>query len=445
MSFFRTFLIFFIVILAGNGPLGAFSKPDDTPPIDLAVAAKAFEEARIASDRDGGALWGKPLYGPLLFVNPETKFAVANQADVEGKLAKQGTVWTGTLPETVSPANTALDWAGVRWTMVMWPLPQAKESRVRLMLHECFHRIQDDLGLPAASPGNVHLDTRDGRVWLQLEWRALERALVSTGETRRRAVADAIAFRNHRQSLTSAAATEENALECNEGLAEYTGVRCAALAPEDAVADALVALRRARGAKSFSRSFAYVSGPAYGVLLDAADPAWRQKLRAMKKKDMAAACAAAWRVQNSKPTKANLLERAARYDGSTLIAVETERETAHLARLADLRARFLDGPALVLPVADGFNFSFDPNDVTPVDDRMTFYGSLRVVAAWGVLEAPRGAVLVRNAQGDIISTRVPLAPNVPFDQQKEWNLQLAANWHAVPGERAGELRILPKE
>jgi hypothetical protein len=444
MSFFRTSLIFFIVLLAGNGPLTVFSRIVDATPIDLNAAAKAFEDARIASDRDGGALWGKPLYGPLLFVDPETKFAVANQADAEGKLAKQGMVWTGTLPETVSPANTALDWAGVRWTMVVWPLPQAKESRGRLMLHECFHRIQDDLGFPAASPGNVHLDTRDGRVWLQLEWRALERALVSTGETRRRAVADAVAFRNHRQSLSSTAATEENALECNEGLAEYTGVRCAALAPEDAVADALVALRRARGAKSFSRSFAYVSGPAYGVLLDAADPAWRQKLRAMKKKDLATACAAAWRVQNSKPTEAKLLGRAARYDGPSLIAAETERETVHLARLAALRTQFLDGPALVLPVADGFNFSFDPNDVTPIDDRTTFYGSLRVVAAWGVLEAPRGAVLVRNAQGGIIAARVPLAPNLPFDRQKEWNLQLAANWNAVPGERAGEARLVKK-
>lgn len=444
MSFFRASLIFLIVFLAGNGPLTAFSKTDDAPPIDLTVAAKAFEEARIASGRDGGALWGKPLYGPLLFVDSETKFAVANQADVDGKLVKQGTVWTGKLPETVSPANTALDWAGVRWTMVMWPLPQAKEARVRLMLHECFHRIQDDLNLPAASPGNIHLDTRDGRIWLLLEWRALERALVSTGELRRRAVADAIAFRNHRQSLFSAAATEENALECNEGLAEYTGVRCAAIAPEDAVADALVGLRRARGAKSFSRSFAYISGPAYGALLDAADPAWRQKLRAIKKKDMAAACAAAWRVQSSKPTAPNLLERTERYDGNTLIAIETERETAHLARLAALRTQFLDGPALVLPVAEGFNFSFDPNDVTPIDDRTTFYGSLRVVAAWGVLEAPRGAVLVRNAQGGITGARVPLTPNAPFGQQKEWKLQLAGEWNAVPGERTGDLQLAKK-
>jgi hypothetical protein len=58
-----------------------------------------------------------------------------------------------------------------------------------------FHRIQSDLGFTPEKGYNEHLDTLEGRVWMQLEWRALRRALESSGSDRGEAVADALAFR----------------------------------------------------------------------------------------------------------------------------------------------------------------------------------------------------------------------------------------------------------
>jgi len=80
-------------------------------------------------------------------------------------------------------------WAGVEWTMVMWPPPQYKSPRMRLMLHECFHRVQKKVGLPPADSMNGHLDSLDGRIWLQMEWRALEHAFWQRGDERRRDIA----------------------------------------------------------------------------------------------------------------------------------------------------------------------------------------------------------------------------------------------------------------
>src|SRR5262249_53468844 len=159
------------------------------------------------------------------FVDPGSHAVVANQADREGKLKAEGEVFVGLLPVDFPTANTATRWAGVDWTMVQWPLPVATKERARLMLHELFHRVQPPLGLQVPAPPNQHLDSRDGRVLLQLEWRALREALKQSGDAQRSAIEDALVFRARREQLFATARLEERALEMNEGLAEYTGVK----------------------------------------------------------------------------------------------------------------------------------------------------------------------------------------------------------------------------
>ena len=202
-------------------------------PVDGGKARQYFAEAKALSDRDNGALWKVPLCGPLLFVDYDTHHAVANQADAQGKLKPLNGMFIGTAPEELGVANTAAKWAGVEWTMVMWPLPQYKQPRMRLMMHECFHRVQGQIGLPATHAQNGHLDSLNGRIWLQMEWRALEHAFWQHGEEQRKNISDAIYFRNYRRSLFPAAAKNENALEMNEGMAEYTGFKLSTSSPEE--------------------------------------------------------------------------------------------------------------------------------------------------------------------------------------------------------------------
>lgn len=173
--------------------------PAQSSPIDIALASQYFQEARTLCSRDNGKLWGVSLCAPILFVDRKTRTIVANQADREGVLIKDGNVFVGKLPAKVNIANTAIEWAGVKWTMIIFPLPEDKYRRANLMAHEMWHRIQDEIGFPSSGAANNHLDSRDGRVWLQLEWRALASALSSRGRQRRQAIADALLFRAYRK------------------------------------------------------------------------------------------------------------------------------------------------------------------------------------------------------------------------------------------------------
>jgi hypothetical protein len=415
---------------------------DSGPAIDPQLAARYFHEAEAVSRLDNGGLWGVPLYGPMFFVEPETHAVVANQADQEGRLQGNDGVFVGQLPAELGPANTAIRWAGVEWTMLVWPLPDDRQSRLRLMMHECFHRIQPKLGLPGRDAVNNHLDSLDGRIWLELEWRALEHALWQTGEARRKATQDALYFRAFRRSVFPDAAAAENALELNEGLAEYTGVKLstASMAEFGMVAD--MKLREAPDRSSnFVRSFAYTSGPAYGYLLDALSPNWRRSLTPQS--DLGQLLAQACGIKLAVPDRTEATRRAQAYDGDEVIALETARARQHEARASAARRRFIDGPVLILPVDGQFGYSFNPNAVLALDGDATVYeGEVQVSDVWGVLHSSNGFLMVRQS-GSIVRVQVPAPsdPNLRPLKGDGWTIEVRPGWTVAPASRAGDFTL----
>ena len=385
---------------------------------------------------DAGRLWGTVMYGPVFLVDPVTRSVAADRADPGGELTSRAGVWTGTLPESINPANTAIEWAGLEWTMVLWPPPTIPHARNRLLLHEMFHRVQDEIGLPANNPLNAHLDTRDGRIWMRLEMRALAGALSQDGDGRRAAIRDALDFRARRRALFPEAAGDEDGLERNEGMAEYTGLVLGGLPVAALAHRAAVGLEQQEGRESFSRSFAYATGPAYGVLLDASGRPWREAL--VGGATLAELLAESYSIESSGvPVEG----RVAAYNGERVIAIETSREEARLARQAELRGRFVDGPVLVMAPGAEFSFSFDPNDAINLDGIGTVYGTTRVVDGWGVLEVESGGGLFRrNEEGLITGVVVPVPSGAatPPTAGNGWRLDLEAGWEIVPGDRAGD-------
>jgi len=407
--------------------IGAVALGQSTAAIPAAEAAQVFATAAKINARDGGQLWGMQVCGPMFVVDPETHYVVANQADTQGKLRKAGDVWTGELPKEITPSNSATEWAGVKWTMLIWPVTKDSRDRERLVGHECFHRIQVDLKLVPHDAVAGHLDGEAGRTWLQLEWRPLERALATNGEERRAAVADALLFRNYRRKVIKSAAGSEDALEMNEGVCEYTGFRLANVNEADRRAAAIYALHSGAQKSSFGRSFAYVSGPAYGILLDAAGVRWRTKLT--PETDWGALLAAAYKLPSGVATERAALTASRKYEGETLMAVERERARKLEAKLAEARKKFIDGPVLVLPIDDQFRYGFDPNNTTSLDEKSTVYGWARITGQWGVLETGNGALMVRE-NGKITRVVVPAA--------KEWKLELKPGWAIVAAGREGD-------
>lgn len=419
-----------------------------TKGIDPAQAKGYFDEARRICEKDGGKLWGKSLCGPMLFADVETRSVVANQADTESKLRAENGVFVGTIPNEIILANTAMSWAGVHWTTIIWPLPAIPTARARLVAHELFHRIQNDLGLPAQSPANAQLGTLEGRIWLQLEWRALQQALArpeAPPAERKREIEDALLFRMRRHVLFPKAKEEEQELEMNEGLAEYTGYKLRGTAEAATIEAVIGRLSAAESEPKFSRSFAYVSGPAYGLLLDLSGKPWRKSLTS--KSDFGELVQRAYDITVPSDLTAAAQQRSAVYDGMALRWVETQQEEQRKAVIDDYKKRLVTGPLLSLPVIH-INFGFNPNDVTPIDDNTNAYTTLHATDDWGVLEASNGALMVRD-QNKFVRVVVE-APKGAVGKTGEivgngWKLTLTPGWVLEVGDRPGDLKVVKKE
>jgi hypothetical protein len=234
------------------------------------LAKRYFEEATKLCERDAGRLWGVSLCGPMVIVDSATGTRATSQPEPEGPP-----------PRFSGFADGPVSWGGLRWfSFPLFMLPE-KDADVRqqIMLHGLFHRIQPELGFITDDGFNEHLDTLEGRVWIQLEWRALRRAVESSGSDRAEAIADALAFRRERRRLFPGAADNEWRDEIREGLATYTGVAAWANSPADAARAAASALAGGESQPAFVGNFEAHSGPAYGVLLDDLLPGWRRQVR----------------------------------------------------------------------------------------------------------------------------------------------------------------------
>jgi hypothetical protein len=416
---------------------GASAAPSAPPPIDITQAKAAFAEAEAVSNEEGGRLWGRKLYGGLFFVDPETRAVVANEPDPGGVLHASDGVYVGTLPQELIVSNAPIEWQGKRWTMLMWPtIPTDSIDRRITFGHELFHRIQPELGLMAQDSPNLQLDTPEGRLWLQLEWRALAAALVEQGAAQTLAIRDALAFRNHRHDLFGGSALTEASLEIAEGVPEYTGTIAGEPDRNSARWRAIGKLTLPDQSITFVRSFAYTSGPPYGLLLDQRLPGWRTHLSTQSDLSALLASTLTPRAVVSAQTRAPL------YGAAAIRVAETERAQRAEAIKARYRARLVDGPTLLLPGGRKFAFSFNPSALVSLGEANTVYPTFHATAEWGTLDVTDGVLVPTDFSRATVTA--PKETQGPHLEGPGWTLELAAGWSVVPGARAGSYTVTRK-
>ena len=392
--------------------------------VDQQRAQEYFREVRALCERDGGRLWGVSLCAPMVVADMRTQTFATSQPAPEAPRPRQ-----------VGFVNAPIQWGGATWGAYRWDdvANATPRHRMEVFLHELFHGVQPQLGLLAPALAPEHLDAADGRYWLRLEWRALARALRESGEQRDLAVRDALAFRQARRMLYPASAEDERAQEITEGLAAYTGTALAAQSVADAIASALDNLTVAETGESFVRTFAYTSGPAYGLLLDASSPGWTRRVRGTD--DLATLVMRALAVQPASDAAAS----AARYGGAEIRASEQQRERQREERLAELRRRFVDGPVLVVPGGGGAASDSRGAVVIPGVGTVYFH-AFRASGDWGTLEADNGVLVASDGR----SRRVP-APvrrdDVTFTGDG-WTFKAAAGWAIREGARKGDYEVV---
>ena len=387
------------------------------------LAKRYFEEAQKLCERDAGRLWGISLCGPLVIYDPASGTRATNQPEPEGPV-----------PRFSAFADGPVEWGGLRWFAIpLYILPEDAEKRQQSWGHPQFHRIQHQLAFMAtASDGsNEHLDTLEGRYFMQLEWRALRRALESSRSGQSEAIADALAFRRERRRLFPGAADNERRDEIREGLADYTGIAIWANSPADARRAA--ASRLVGGDWSFVGNFESQSGPAYAVLLDDLLPGWRRQLNGTS--DLGDLLASAIK----RPPTTDVTVAAARYDGATLRTAEEVRDRAQQVRVTELRRRFVDGPVLTMP-AGGSGTSDTRDSVGIPGVGIVYFHNFTRSAQWGRLNANNG--VLRSADGTTLSVPVTGPLEGTTLQGDGWSVTLNAGWVVRPAARAGSFTIV---
>jgi len=395
--------------------------------VDQQRAEAYFKEVQALCERDGGRLWGVSLCGPMVIGDMRTQTVATSQPAPDAPR-----------PRLVGLVNAPVEWGGMTWGAYVWDfvVNATPRGRMELLLHELFHGVQPRLGLSVPAQASEHLDAVDGRYWLRLEWRALARALRASGEQRDRAVRDALAFRQARRMLYPAGVESERASEITEGLAAYTGTVVAAPSAADAIASALDQLDAAEAQESFVRTFAYASGPAYGLLLDASSPGWTRRMRGTD--DLAATVASALAVQPATDATA----AAASYGGAELRASEQQREQQRQERVAELRRRFVEGPVLV--VAGGGSASSDSRGAVVIPGIGTVYfGAYRFSGGSGTLEAEKGVLVASDGSSRRVAA--PVRRDDGTFAGDGWTFKAAPGWVVREGARRGDYEVVREE
>lgn len=436
-----SFVIFCALgLLIGTAALAA-KATSSTPAIPTTQAAAAFAEAHALCSADHGRLWGHTLCVPMIFVDPANREAVLNQP-TDGAV-KDGTVYRLALPSDIGIANTSIDFQGRRWSMVTWPLPVDPARRAILLMHESYHSIQPALGLQGNGGlgKNAELDSRKGRIWMRAELAALRAALLASGKQRKQALADALLFRVYRMSLWPRAETDERSLELNEGLAESTGIDVTRRGVGARIAAAIHDIDSVENERSFVRSFAYATGPAYAELLDAVQPDWRRKVT--PEFAFGGAAATAYHLAMPKPDRNRAMAAIKKYGGNQIIAQEDARAEVTAARNARFTRALVDGPTLTLPLGK-FSISFDPRQVYSLPGHGSVYQTLTLGDAWGNLKVHGdGMALIPST---FSSVTVPL-DKTPVGAQlvgNDWSLTLNRDYGVQPDpHRKGSFIVTP--
>jgi hypothetical protein len=395
--------------------------------VDQQRAQEYFKEAQALCERDNGRLWGVSICAPMVIGDARTQTFATSQSPPDAPR-----------PKLIGVVNGPVQWGDKMWAAVTWDTIANWPARTRgeVFLHESFHIVQPALVLNGPAGANEHLDAVDGRYWLRLEWRALAKALRESGELRVQAVREALAFRQARHTRYPDKAESERALYVTEGFASYTQTVLAAPSEADAIARALELLAAAEDGESFVRTFTYTSGPAYGLLLDAAARGWTRTVRGSD--DPVVLLMRALEVQ----PVADAVAAAARYGGVELRATEEKREQQRQARLAELRQRFVDGPVFVMPCGGGGTSNSLGAVVIPGAGTVYFH-SYSLSGVCGVLAAEKG--VLEASDGGSRRLPAPVRGDGTTISGDGWTFKAGAGWVIREGPRPGDYEAVRQE
>lgn len=387
-------------------------------------ASKALEEYKIAC-KSGKEIWGHDLCVPMIIVNRESMTSVATKQTPKKDFKKMDTTFTGKYSGPQLFANTSLQWEGETWSMVLWPLSDAKEDRIELLMHEAWHSIQNDIGLPLNSNFLTHLDKYDGRLLIRLEWNALLQALRDT-DNQQKHLRSALSFRKIRFNKYPNAQNAEKILDYNEGFAAYTGMKFRSNKLNDLISNLENKLNKVEDVTSLTRSASYYTGPLYGLLLDSQPNEWKSEIG--QSKGLGSLAQKKFRISTPKRPKLLPLASIPEYNYKSIDKFEKTRSKKKQAKIKSYLENISQKGGLELYPSQGSPQMFDPRTILVVGENDLIYVNYETNSDWGNLKVSDG-VQVKEIKGKralLLSKPTKITGNKITGTG--WTLELNPQW-----------------
>jgi hypothetical protein len=256
---------------------------------------------------------------------------------------------------------------------------------------------------------------------------ALKKTLTINNENQQKEhIKNALLFRAYRHQIFPNAKENENLLELNEGLAEYTGTILSDRNDKDLKIHYIQAIEKLYENPTFVSSFAYRTIPIYGYYMKQNNETWNLKIS--EKTNLTNYIYEHFNISIPENLKDTILEIKKRYNYTQINDFETKRDRKQKELLAKLDEIFQKNPILVIPFQN-MNISYNPSNLIPYRDLGTVYPNLRITDDWGILTAEKGALVGKNWGKVIVSE--PIKTEEKIIEGNGWKLEINNDWELV--------------
>ncbi|MCJ7446913.1 MAG: hypothetical protein MUO72_04415 [Bacteroidales bacterium] len=391
-------------------------------------AVQYFKKIENICNIDNGKLWGKNLYGPLMFVDRSTRKIIANQPDNNGILKEKDGIYTGIYPKELIINNIAITFGGTLFALS--PLP-GEEDNYRILsraIHSLFHRFQETIGYTSSGFNTWNMDEKNARLWIKLEWKALQKAINSTGEEQQLAIRDALVFRGSNRELYQKYSADETRFENYEGLATFTYILLSTNSPEENKKRLFEYLDRIYSFQSYARSYGFIHGALYAILMHQKEFDF-SAIRS-ENTDLGNIVKELYSIQLPVICRDVAGSLAVNYDIENIYKEEEKREMDIKGRLQREISIFTEKPVVFLELESPY-FDFEPEDIHSLDTLGTLYRTIRVSDNWGKLTVDKGGCLISNNLKFLRITAKGFKEDKNRISGEGWHLVLNNEWELV--------------
>jgi hypothetical protein len=390
-------------------------------------------------NRDSGKLWGRNLDGPLLFIDRPTRKIFTNQPVNISFLKLRDGIYSGILPKEEVISRNIIELGGTTFSTVRLPVEEDEYRVTSRAIRNLFHLYQRNIGIIPSGYDTRNKDDKESRLWLKLEWKALEKAIISKEQEREQAIRDALIFRGTGREINPKHITDENRFENYEGLATFTSILLSTNTSEECVAKLLEYLKRIYSVQSYGRSYGSIHGALYSYLLY--EKSFDFRIIRSDTLDLAEEVRKLYSIELPEICRDVAGSLSFGYNVEDLYKEEEKRLNDIKESVHKLTSTFTEKPVVFIELASPY-FDFEPEDIHILDTLGTLYNTIHVSDNWGKLTVDDGGCLISANLKYLRVTARGYKAEKNHISGDGWQLVLNDNWQLIRVEQNYFLRQL---